>query len=84
MKPGMEWDPARRTWKPVNYAALTPEQLRARREQVDDEAAEVEVQLKALLPIADAQSILNKSVLDLQGIIIDLAKRAPGMLAGLV
>ncbi len=80
LKPGFYWDNATRKWKPVNYSLLTVEQLAQRRKDADDLAAETEAQLKGLLPVAAAQAVMNKTALELQALIISLAKNIPSHL----
>jgi len=82
--PGMEWDFDRNTWKPVDYSALTVEQMAERRRVSDQREKETLAQLEAILPAVAVQNLLNKSALDLRELIVDLAKKSPGQILALI
>ena len=84
IRPGLVWDALNRKWMPVDYTKLTIEQLEQRQKDAVDRHKEMEAQLKALLPVAASQSLLNKSMLELQSLLIKLAKQAPQALLGAV
>lgn len=84
LKPGFEWDPIRRIYRPVDYLSMSEEELKDRRENSSSLIKETEAQLKALAPVVDAQALLNKSSSELMDLFIKLAKKAPSLLASVI
>lgn len=84
MKPGYEWDPVNRRYKPVDYLSLSPEELQERRDKADDRVEEVKAQVEAILPAAEASKLLHKGMEELQDLIITVAKKAPEVLLGII
>lgn len=83
-KPGFEWDALNNQWSPVDYTKLTEEQLKERREDSLHRESELHCQLRALLPAAEAQKLLNKGAVGLEDLLIKLALKAPEFLIGLI
>lgn len=79
-RPGFEWDPVKRTWKPIDYMSMTVDQLADRREASENRAAETEAQLRGLLPQAAAQALLNKTADQVYDLLIKLARKSPEIL----